>query len=175
MANYFETYAGRKRLQTNLRSWAVEKEADYFITAAFNRQNSKTVSTPSPSTARYHLKRWHARIDKKLLGKHWATADIDDRLFFVAFIEKLDSNPHWHMAVKLADPSRAMVFEAKAAECWEKIIPSGELDVQKNDTDLDVFKTGFYSAKDQWKSRNYNEATISEDFLTQYRDIQLEA
>lgn len=147
------TYYERKRLQKAMRDFVIEQGADYFVTAAFNRNISR-------DNAQRKLYRWHAYIDKKLLGKNWCAAPPERRLKFAAFAEHLSSNLHWHIMVKLADADRADVFEHTASKCWKRCVESGDMDVQKLYEDFDVRKTCIYATKDIWQAANYDSITF---------------
>jgi hypothetical protein len=66
---------------------------ELFVTLNFNR----------PTTfngARHLLGEWAQRVDEAYIGKQWSDNSAR-RLFFIAVFENQDTNPHFHLVVRL--------------------------------------------------------------------------
>jgi hypothetical protein len=132
--------------------------SNYFLTANFNREISY-------ETAMELLKKWHNKLDRILYGKYFYKKKPEDRTFFFAFQEigGKSGKLHFHLMVKVPS-GRESDFEKLASSIWEKMIPSGDLDVRHLPSELDRFKTGRYSCKDLWRQENYQNFIVSTMF-----------
>ena len=157
---HWNSLTQNKRIRSALREMIMEQGADYFVTAVFNSETNFGGAWNS-------LKDWHARIDRRLLGKHWQQKEPDERTFFWAFPEHPDSNLHYHLMVKLSDPAKRMEFEAIADTCWQGIVGSGDMKLEYLQTALDLVRTVNYSTKDQWRSDLNENYIISSMFLNE--------
>lgn len=146
------------RLRAGVETMLHEMGAGYFVTLNFNRETTY-------DGARTALKAWHARVDKQLLGGSWSRKPAEQRSKFMAFAEKLDTNPHWHLLLRLGDGTDAERFEQVAAECWRRLIVSGELDVKKLNTPSDQQRTAGYVTKDLWRTDAIEHFVLSEEFI----------
>ena len=99
-----------KEMRCAVREMIMEQGADHFVTAVFNRETTF-------AGARESLKKWHALVDGCLLGSRWQKKPAHERTFFMAFAEHPDSNLHYHLMLRLADPIRHVEFAAIASEC----------------------------------------------------------
>ena len=145
--------------QDQMRKLVINQGADYFVTAAFNRNTSI-------QNARKYLKYWHGNIDKKLLGrKGFMNSTMELRTHFFAFCEHPHSNIHWHMMLKLADKKYASCFEENADQIWQKLVPSGDLDVKKITVQEDLIRTANYCTKDLWQSLAISNWLTSAEFI----------
>jgi len=76
-------------------------------------------------------------MNRKLLGTDWSIRH-SDRMFAFWFLEKPDTNPHWHGLVRFfpADgrpiPKQQAVFDREAETIWQNLIGGrGSVDVQE--------------------------------------------
>ncbi len=116
------------------------------MTLNFNRDTDYTA-------ARKALKAWHARVDKALLGGSWSRKARNERTFFIACVEHLDSNIHWHVMLRLGEGADTKRFDAVAEQCWEKLVKSGSLELAHLATDLENVKRARYTVKDLWQQK----------------------
>ena len=144
-------------MQIALRQFVAEEDSDYFVTANFNRNTNI-------EAARKALKRWSAMIDRRLVGKHWSKKNADERMFYFAAAEHIHSNLHWHMLVRLPNEKMKQSFNWIASNYWKQIVKSGDMNVQLIDNSKDKIKATNYTAKDLWRTENYNTFTISTEF-----------
>jgi hypothetical protein len=152
-----ETLAENRRIKQAVRDMLLEMDAEYFVTANFNGDRNY-------AAARNALKAWHARIDRKLLGGKWSKKARHERTQYAAFVEHVDSNIHWHLLLKLGDGVDAGRFEAVAADCWQQLVKSGELDVKKLNTAGDRMRTANYVVKDLWRHEAIERFVLSDEF-----------
>ena len=68
------------------------------------------------------------RVNRKIAGPRWHKHPDEIMLGF-AFIEKLSSNPHWHI-VAMVEPEQLPVAEAHSKKIWDALCPGGSLDHQ---------------------------------------------
>jgi hypothetical protein len=99
-----------------------------------------TLATNDPGQAgridalRRLLRKWDAAINHAILGREWAVRDAD-RIFAFYALEKPRSNPHWHGLIRFfgAEDERRRqeeVFDRVAERHWQRLIPSGTVDIQ---------------------------------------------
>ncbi len=147
------------QIRAALRQWILDHGADLFVTANFNRDTNS-------EAARRNLKRWHARIDRALLGASWAKKAINQRTFFVAFVENTDSNLHYHMLLKLSDPQAKARFLDIAESAWLGLVKSGSLDIKPIETRNDLARTAAYATKQLYRSDRLEQFILSTEFIT---------
>ena len=128
--------------------------AEYFVTLNFNRDTNY-------EAARKALKAWHAFVDKALLGGSWSRKARNERTFFIACVEHLDSNIHWHVMLRLCEGANTQRFEAVAEQCWEKLVKSGSLKMWHLETDLEEAR---YTVKDLWRQKAIELFVLSTEF-----------
>lgn len=124
------------------QDWLPETEWDYFVTLTFNPKTElSTGKIQRPIGRQWCVKRaandlheWHARLDRKMLGKKWHERPIE-RTRFIAFVEHPNSNIHWHMMLKL-NCTRHDTFNSEAPKIWKKLIKSGTVDIKPAQIDL---------------------------------------
>lgn len=141
-----------------MASFIKQLNPTHFITANFNRDTNW-------QAARQCLKRWHARIDRKLLGKHWSTRGRTARTLFISFGERPDTNLHWHMLLRLGSGADRAKFEAIAGEEWQQLVSSGSMKVDALQDFLSVEKTSTYATKDLWRNGHIENFIISTEFI----------
>ncbi len=148
---------GSRRYRQGMNELLRDMEADYFVTANFNRDTSY-------EAARKALKGWHARVDKVLLGGSWSRKARAERTQFVAFVEHLESNLHWHLLLRLGEGADEQRFEQVAEGCWLRLVKSGSLDVEKIDTSADRARVANYVTKDLWRREARDGFVLSGEF-----------
>lgn len=122
-----------------LPGWLEQWTFTRYVTLAFNDsmagERRSVGSSQAGGFLRDRLRRWDAMINHQLLGKHWAKMSAD-RVFTFFFLEKPDSNPHWHGLVRfIADSPDELVrqeqtFDQAASPVWKKLVPAGSVDIQ---------------------------------------------
>lgn len=140
-----------------MAAFAEGLQPTHFVTANFNRDISY-------EGARQALKAWHARVDRKLLGPKWLEKPFDVRTEFLATVEHMASNPHWHLLVRPAGHAGGMTFEDVGGQVWQALQPAGSLDVRPLLTLHDMHRVSTYCVKDLVKSENYERFVLSREF-----------
>lgn len=108
-----------------IRTWLDEQFTfTHFITLA---SNSNDVSL---DVMKDRLKGWDARVNRELYGPKWLK-HYDELLWFFAFLEKPDVNPHWHLLCRFTDADKLARFTPVAGMKWSKMLPMGTVDVQQ--------------------------------------------
>lgn len=150
------SYTERKELQVALRSFLVSLDLPLFVTLAFNK-------SLSIAKAQKLLNEFHYEIQKFLWGKKFYRIPAEQRIFFIAFPEHIDSNIHYHLMLKV--PSRYRVlFQIHAQNALSRVLESADLKIEEPQSPEDVIKTKFYSTKDLFNEHNYEHFVISTQF-----------
>jgi hypothetical protein len=74
-------------------------------------------------------------MNHAILGKHWAKRH-SDRIWAFWFIEKPETNPHWHGLVRFFPvdnidiAEQEAIFDVTAEGIWTKLVPRGSVSVQ---------------------------------------------
>jgi hypothetical protein len=126
-------------LPQEIPRWLDQWRFTRFVTLAFNDPMSADARLPGSQLKfgflRERLRRWDARMNHALLGKHWAERDAD-RAFAFYTLEKANVNPHWHGLVRFFQVSgmtiadQESIFDERAEPAWKKLVRSGTVDVQ---------------------------------------------
>ncbi len=151
------TYADNKLNQTAIRQFISARNSDFFVTANFNRDTNI-------ESARNALKSGGARIDRRLVGKHWSKKPVEERIFFYAAPEHIHSNLHWHIMLSVPDEDKKKHFKWIAANYWKQLVPSGSMDIQLITSAADNAKASSYVAKELWRQENIDAFLISTEF-----------
>lgn len=159
MGNYERSTIQKSRIRSAIQGMLCEMEPNYFVTANFNRETTF-------EGARKCLRRWHALVDKKRLGKDWSKKPSADRVFFFAFSEHPDDNLHYHLILRAPQLLDRPSFDTVGPKVWERLVQGGDLYVQKLKTKLDVAKVSSYSTKDLWNERLFEQWIVSSEFMT---------
>ena len=114
--------------------------------------------------ARDKLKHFHAKLDDKLLGGNWHKKPREERTFFMAFPEKVATNMHDHLLMRL-NKQHEETFNAVASDIWTSIVQSGTFDCQAFDTAPDPKGYLSYVTKEQYRTLNFDHIIISNEFL----------
>ena len=119
--------------------WLDTWEFTRFVTLATNDTSLSQARLPTSSLPygklRERLRRWDARMNHAILGKHWAKRH-SDRIWCFYFLEKPGENPHWHGLVRFFTfesiplDEQHRIFDENAGPIWKKLVPSGTVDVQ---------------------------------------------
>ena len=96
----------------------------HFITLASN------TSDASLPVMRDKIKFWDAQVNRELYGPKWRK-HYDELLWYFAFLEKPDVNPHWHLLCRFEDPGKLAWFSDVANMKWFYAFPQGTVDVQR--------------------------------------------
>jgi len=126
-----------RRLKNEYRQWLQDGDWTYFVTLASNEssrslKSSKPLPVSSQSRTQFMLDRleeWEARINHKFLGKKWQLKS-KERLVAIAVIEKVHSNPHWHLIIRDQFRRPEKDFSQIAEDVWAKLIKLGSVNVQ---------------------------------------------
>lgn len=82
------------------------------------------------------LKQWDARVNRALVGPRWQKRP-DERLFWYAFLEKPQENPHWHLLAQI-DPNYTSTPQAVRVarlpivgeRTWAELLSRGSFNCQ---------------------------------------------
>lgn len=96
----------------------------HFITLA---SNSSHVSL---EVMKDRIKHWDQLVNRELYGPKWRK-HYDELLWFFAFLEKPEVNPHWHLLCRFTDADKLAWFGPVAGMKWRKVLPMGTVDVQQ--------------------------------------------
>tara|TARA_B100000989_G_C19447988_1_gene430417 strand:- start:425 stop:955 length:531 start_codon:yes stop_codon:yes gene_type:complete len=164
----------RRKAVRELRDWLLTIPFTHFITFNFNRQATHKSATNA-------LRKWHAGIDRRMLGRHFNKLDASNRTFFWAFFEHAETNLHAHALVICHKAE----FNDLAQAVWKCVIPSGTLDISRDLTEMtqflkqpeiveqyyntqaqrDLQNIVSYVLKEQWKDVAYDSFLCSSMFL----------
>ncbi|MFN4895006.1 MAG: hypothetical protein ACK5HO_04415 [Pseudomonadota bacterium] len=150
------SYTERKELQAALRSFLVNLDLPLFVTLAFNK-------SLSIAKAQKLLNEFHYQIQKSLWGKKFYRIPAEQRIFFIAFPEHIDSNIHYHLMLKVP-PRYRVLFQIHAQNALSRVLESADLKIEEPQSPEDVIKTKFYSTKDLFNELNYEHFVISTQF-----------
>jgi hypothetical protein len=160
-----------------LREWLNTDFAfTHFITLATN-QTSKELKTRNriaghDSWFRYTklrdlLRQWDARVNRELNGPKWL-AHADDAIWYFAFLEKPEANPHWHLLFRinffttiLPHPKLDCLTIAATAH-WQRLVPSGTVSVKEINARHD--RVTDYVAKELGHEVQYESWIVPDDF-----------
>lgn len=118
------------RMVAEMQSYLRRRHFDFLVTLSTN------FSAFSSLQMRSHLKKWDAFCNRALNQRRWHDRP-DERLLWLAFPEKDDVNPHWHLLLQMdpwiqnassARQDRARRFQETAEGIWLKLVPSGSFD-----------------------------------------------
>lgn len=156
MTNYTNTpYFDKKRLTQSMGEWLQDHGFTHFVTLAFNRM--ETIDS-----ARKNLNKFHAKLDRKILGKNYYKKPKDQRTFFVAFIEHMNSNFHYHLLLKTPNQYISRL-EFHLDSSWQKVVNSGSSNVQAI---YDHRGCTSYCLKEQSNLKHFNNFILSHEFLS---------
>jgi hypothetical protein len=118
-----------RHFRVEMSRWLQEHRFTHFI----------TLTTHNPSISidgmNNRLKQWDARMNRALYGPKWSQ-HRDQLIWFFAFLESPQTNPHWHLLLRIDDspasgkPIGAFRLEAKIRAIWSRLAPAGTVDVQ---------------------------------------------
>jgi hypothetical protein len=156
----------------NRKAWSkilAQSDWDYFITFSSNAsqklkkgQFQKTYNEWPVDRLRQALDHWGCSLDKKLLGQKWYKK-TDQRTEFVAILEHPNSNPHWHLMLKL-HCDKHQKFTDHAAKLWKKAIPSGTTSISLCHDQAALQKFSGYCSKSISFNNTADDIVFSKDF-----------
>ena len=150
-------YARDKQLQIALQYIVERLNPQIFGTIVFNRLIGL-------SKQRKYLSRFHHRVDKKILGPNFFKLPKEERTFYIAFPEHIDSNVHYHLMI-LPGQNKHFLYQMYAPKIWRKVCPGGSIDLVRLESGANLKITSRYSTKEAWKDLNYENFIISSEFL----------
>jgi hypothetical protein len=160
MTKEFITKDMLKKMNDVNRSWLLDQGFTHGVTLAFNRKTTL-------NGGRKSLKRFHAYLDRALLGTHWHKKPNLDRTFFIAFPEHIDSNLHYNLLLRVRDTNIQKTADI-IPQIWSKVVPSGSVDVKLVSEAYDYSKLIDYYTKEQmFNIMSYQSYIISNEFLSQ--------
>jgi hypothetical protein len=141
-------------------SWVKRQNFTHVVTLAFNRPTTLNAGRAS-------LRKFHARLDRALLGPKFFKKPKIERSFFYAFPEKINSNFHYNMLLRVnadyVDKTTAII-----AEKWSKVVISGSVDVKLVTNAYDYDGLLHYQTKEQTYNRtSYQSYILSSEFLSE--------
>jgi hypothetical protein len=83
-----------KAMHTLTLPWLLEQNFTHVVTLAFNRPTTL-------NGGRVSLNRFHAKLDRLLLGPRWYKKPQHERSFFHAYPENISSNLHYNMPLRV--------------------------------------------------------------------------
>lgn len=116
-----------KRIKSEMRDFLKKRLWTHAVTLAFNDPDYK------PERMRERLKAWDGRVNRIMLGGRWLKKP-DERMFWIAFIEKKDTNPHYHLLLCLLEGQEDrfdLGIEWMASDVWTKLVPHGTVKIQR--------------------------------------------
>lgn len=116
-------YATPQERRQAIHSWLTDTfNFTHFLTLATNS------SEYSLRTMRDRLRAWDGRVNRRLYGPKWH-AHFDECVWYFGFLEKPDTNPHWHLLMRFDDHAKIGSLTEAAHRSWLQLVPSGTTDV----------------------------------------------
>ena len=117
-----------RREREAVRVWLSDRRFTHFVTLMLN----------CPYAGRDHVKHrlrdWDARMNREIVGPKWLRRS-DRRMQWIAFPEKLEANPHWHLCLEVL-PEQETKLGARGGlarlvdRVWLDLVPSGTTDTK---------------------------------------------
>jgi len=153
-------YSERKDYQQALCQMLCEFPTDFFVTAIFNKLEL------SHRIAKGKLKRFHAVLDRKLIGKRWSQKP-DQRTQFIAVPEIKCGKLHYHMLVAIPDQGSHEKFKLYAPKLFRtKISVGGSLDIDPIQSDTGHGKVADYMTKVCYQEEAIENYVLSSEFVS---------
>lgn len=158
----------RARAAEAMKDWLSEMDLNLFLTFNFNDDTSLV-------SGRRALRHFLAKVDRKLLGRHFNVAPLEQRTFMIAFPENLASNLHYHALLRVHDTR----FLTVAEQAWQKLIPAGDIYTSlENEQNLSKTTNNFittqnlsrianYATKQTKNFENYSNFILASEFIVQ--------
>lgn len=159
MSEFFQNNSAR--IQRDAADWLGQKfKFSHFVTLAAN----------DPMAGRKRMRRlvknWDAHMNRHLYGPKWLKR-YDELLFWFAFLEKPEANPHWHLLIEIpfADETTrnslgAKIFEYAEPE-WKRLISSGTVRTRAIYNRINIAE---YVAKELGHELQYTELITPDEF-----------
>lgn len=125
-----------------LIDFLVDFEGNFFVTFVYNRPIGYDIAITK-------VERFQAIVDRKILGSQWLKRRLL-RTQFLALAENTSSNLHFHVLFKI--PNEIPRFLERADAIWDKLMPSGDLDIQEIYNAEDLAE---YMSKQMHPGRSY--------------------
>lgn len=146
-----------------LPNWLETLNFTHFVTLTFNQRQYHRPDQIL-EYARDKIKFFHSKLDRCLLGSDFYKKPTNQRTLFVAFPEKIQTNMHYHILMRIAVLSENK-FNTHAENIWTSIMPSGTYDCKVLRDAYDEDGLVSYAVKEQFKNVNFNHTIISSEFL----------
>jgi hypothetical protein len=143
----FSFFTGRRadHLRSAFVTWLDRYAWTHFVSLATNDSSGSI----SEVRMRALLREWDSRLNRRILGPKW-TQKPDERLFAAYFLEKPETNPHWHALVI----GESEIF-------WKQLIGSGTVNVQPVNLKLGIAS---YITKEIGGMVQYNSFVVPRGF-----------
>lgn len=148
-----------------MRDWLTDKHFTHFVTLTSNNQ------VLSRELMKKRLRSWDARVNRAIVGPKWHKR-YDERINWIAFPEKQNTNPHWHLLLQLLNEQIATFdvpgdngqtpFEKVVASSWISQLPSGSTDVCRIHNKAAAYK---YASKSLGYGPHFEDFVISLEYL----------
>lgn len=139
--------------------WFLRQNFTHVITLAFNRQTTL-------NGGRVSLKRFHARLDRALLGSRYFKRPQIERSFFYACPEHIASNLHYNLLLRVNADQVSKTTDI-VDDLWSKVVKSGSTDVQLVCDAYDYGRWVGYLTKEQaYSAISHENAILSNEFLS---------
>lgn len=151
-----------QKLSKAMTDWLNELTFTHAMTLAFNQ---KRFQNPHHNIqfARDKLKYFHCKLDRCLLGSSWHKKPQEQRTFFIAFPEKISTNIHYHLLIRVNDQHESK-FNKCAEGIWKSIVNSGTYDCKSLKNSSNAKGWASYATKDQYRNMNFNSFIVSREF-----------
>lgn len=159
----YPNYIQKKSLSNALPPWLNTLGCTHFVTLTFNQRDYYRPSHIL-EFARDKLRHFHAKLDDCLLGSRWYKKPQGERTFFIAFPEKIPTNMHYHLFMRVTDKHENK-FNQYAESIWKSVSPSGTFDCKLLRYAPHPEGYADYITKEQHKNVNLNHTIISTEFL----------
>ena len=160
---YSQNYIQNRHLAKALVTWLNALNFTHFLTLTFNTSDYHKPQD-TLQFARNQLRDFHKRLDRRLLGSRWYKKSKEQRTFFIAFPEKIATNMHYHLLVRINDVNEKK-FNECAEKIWKTVVPSGTFDCKILRHAPDAKGYASYVTKEQHKVMNFNHTIVSTEFL----------
>jgi hypothetical protein len=147
------------KIGQSMSEWLDQWSFDRFVTLATNDAHTFGDHDRGPQLMRQRLREWDARINRKLVGPKWCQRP-EDRIWAFYFLEKPETNPHWHGLIAFFPPwdcreQYELNFDLWAPVYWKQLVPSATIDIQKISDQKNVSRYVVKSIRNDVSYRNF--------------------
>ncbi len=153
----------KKNLAKAIEEWLTTGHRfSHWVTLAPNRPYL------TEKQMRSALKKWDAKVNREVYGPNW-TSKRDELIWYFAVLEKPDSNPHWHLLLRICGPTGSDLkeetkrFLIAARSQFARTIKSGTIDIQEVDQGS-VARLVNYASKQLRNDLQYSEFVTPDEF-----------